>query len=96
MMALADGSRLHSYSEAGGVHSRGGHAAGSALFGLLNLPPATGVLPYVRALSAASFIYATVVNLVPALRRRATLRSGVLQLVLIVAGITTIVLLHQH
>lgn len=66
-----------------------------ALIGYFFLSATTGILPHVMALSAASFIYVAVADLVPTLHRRTALRSGVLQLLLIVGGIATIVLLHQ-
>ena len=71
-----------------------GMAAG-ALLGYFFLSVASGVLAQVMALSAASFIYVAVADLVPALHRRTALRSGVLQLLLIVGGIASIIFLHH-
>lgn len=47
-------------------------------------------IPYVLAISAASFIYIAVADLVPGLHRHTTLKSSLSQLVLILAGIATI------
>ncbi|MEJ2346102.1 MAG: ZIP family metal transporter [Gammaproteobacteria bacterium] len=47
-------------------------------------------VPYILALSAASFIYIAVADLVPSLHRQLGLRSGLRQLVLMLAGIGTI------
>jgi zinc and cadmium transporter len=46
------------------------------------------------ALSAASFIYIAIADLVPSLHRYSGLGSSVRQLVLILAGIGTIALFH--
>ena len=47
-------------------------------------------IPFVLAVSAASFIYIAVADLVPDLHRHATLTAGVRQVLLILAGIATI------
>lgn len=47
-------------------------------------------IPYVLAISAASFIYIAVADLVPGLHRHTTLKSSLNQVVLILAGIATI------
>lgn len=47
-------------------------------------------IPFVLAISAASFIYIAVADLVPSLHRHTTLKSSVIQIVLILAGIATI------
>jgi zinc and cadmium transporter len=50
--------------------------------------------PYIMALSAASFIYIAIADLVPGLHRYTGSRSGLQQLALMLAGIGTIVLFH--
>ena len=47
-------------------------------------------IPYVLAISAASFIYIAISDLVPGLHRHTTLKSSVTQVVLLLAGIATI------
>lgn len=47
-------------------------------------------IPFVLAISAASFIYIAVADLVPGLHRHASLKSGITQVLLILAGIATI------
>lgn len=51
-------------------------------------------IPYILALSAASFIYIAVADLMPGLHRRTTPGSALLQFILIVAGIGTIGLIQ--
>ena len=51
-------------------------------------------VPYILALSAASFIYIAVADLVPSLHRQVGLKSTLGQLVLILAGIGTIAAFH--
>lgn len=51
-------------------------------------------VPYVLALSAASFIYIAMADLVPTLHRRSDGRAFVLQALLILAGIGTVALLR--
>lgn len=51
-------------------------------------------IPYIMALSAASFIYIATADLVPALHRYANPRHGLRQLILMLAGIGTIALFH--
>ena len=89
------------------VHS--GYSRGKAmLYNLLtNLPTllggvvayfalesAEGVLPYVLTLAAASFIYIAVADLIPDLHRRPEPTATAAQVLLIGAGIGTIVLSH--
>lgn len=47
-------------------------------------------IPYILALSAASFIYIAVADLVPGLHQRTDLRAALLQISLMLAGIATI------
>lgn len=49
-----------------------------------------GAIPYILALSAASFIYIAVADLVPGLHRRTGPRATLLQISLMLAGIATI------
>jgi zinc and cadmium transporter len=53
-------------------------------------------LPYLVAVSAASFIYIALADLVPRHRQAMGMGSVVRQVVLIVAGIGTIIILHGH
>jgi len=50
------------------------------------------VVPYILALSAASFIYIAAADLIPGLHRQTTVAASALQLVLLLAGIGTIAL----
>lgn len=52
------------------------------------------VIPYILALSAASFIYIAIADLVPILHRRTGFTSTLMQLSLILGGIATIALFH--
>lgn len=53
-----------------------------------------GAVPYILAVSAASFIYIATADLIPELQRKASLADSVLQLALLLAGIGTIAALH--
>lgn len=57
------------------------------------LAEARSVMPYVLAISAASFIYIALADLVPSLHRRASLAGSMQQIVLLILGIATIALL---
>jgi zinc and cadmium transporter len=50
------------------------------------------VVPYILALSAASFIYIATADLIPGLHRQSTVAASAIQLVLLLAGIGTIAL----
>lgn len=73
--------------------------AGGVL-GYFALDDAREATPYVLVLAAASFIYIAVADLIPEMHRRSDVRSSVLQIVFIAAGIGTILLshlfLHSH
>jgi len=56
---------------------------------------AKGSVPYILALSAASFIYIAMADLFPALHKRIELGHSIRQLFLILAGIGTILLFHH-
>jgi len=68
--------------------------AGGVL-GYFALDDAREATPYVLVLAAASFIYIAVADLIPEMHRRSDLRSSVLQVVFIGAGIGTILLSHM-
>ena len=65
-----------------------------ALAGYFWMAQATEAIPYILALSAASFIYIALADLIPALHRRMTAVDSLLQLALLLAGIGTIALLR--
>ena len=52
------------------------------------------LMPYVLAVSAASFIYIATADLIPGLHRRMSLADSVQQVILLALGIGTIALLH--
>jgi zinc and cadmium transporter len=63
-----------------------------AILGYLWLTEVTAAMPYVLAISAASFIYIAAADLIPMLHRQATVAATVYQSLLIVAGVATIAL----
>jgi zinc and cadmium transporter len=65
-----------------------------ALLAYIFLREVRAATPYVMALSAASFIYIATVDLIPGLHRRVRLAEGARQLLLLLAGIGTILLFH--
>jgi len=65
-----------------------------ALAGYFWLAQMTPAITYILALSAASFIYIALADLIPALHRRVTPANSVLQLALLLAGIGTIALMR--
>lgn len=65
-----------------------------ALLGYFWLPAIEQAIPYVLAISAASFIYIALADLVPSLHKRVRSGTAALQFVLLLAGIATIALLH--
>jgi zinc and cadmium transporter len=62
-----------------------------AYFFLMELQELT---PYVMAFSAASFIYIAIADLIPGLHQRADIKLAISQVLLILAGIGTIILFH--
>jgi len=61
----------------------------------------SAIVPYVLAISAASFLYIALSDLTPELHQRTGLKHGIRQLLLIILGITTMVLIislgvHNH
>jgi len=66
-----------------------------ALLAYWSLADMQGLLPYVLAVAAASFIYIAVADLIPGLHKRAEARATVEQIVLIGAGVLLIYLTHS-
>ena len=66
-----------------------------ALIAFLTVGVVPGIRPYVLALSAASLLYIAMSDLIPGLHRGEVDRSGVRQVLLIAAGIGTVVLFEQ-
>jgi zinc and cadmium transporter len=79
-----------------------GAAVLGGLVGWLAFARSSELLPYVLAVSAASFIYVALADLVPDLHRQSRIRQkeGVLQLVLMLAGVAMVVVVtagaHAH
>jgi len=65
-----------------------------ALIGYFFLAEATAIVPFILALSAASFIYIAIADLVPGLTRQRGFRVSLIQLLLLFSGIATIALFH--
>ena len=55
----------------------------------------TGAVPYILAISAASFIYIATADLIPGLHRQVTPSAGWRQLLLLLSGIGTIAIFHH-
>jgi len=53
-------------------------------------------VPYVMSLSAASFLYISMADLIPGLQGRMGLATSVRQFILLLAGIGVILLFHLH
>lgn len=67
-----------------------------AVVAYFSLSVASGLVPYVLALAAASFIYIAMADLIPDLHKRIQPLATVQQLVLIAAGIVLIYLAHSY
>lgn len=67
-----------------------------ALIAYFSLKTAQAAIPYVLAISAASFIYIALADLIPGLHRNPNLRAGITQFVLILLGIGTIAFFALH
>jgi zinc and cadmium transporter len=65
-----------------------------ALLGFFFLAETTAMVPFILSLSAASFIYIAIADLVPGLTRQRGFRVGLVQLLLLLSGIGTIALFH--
>lgn len=55
-----------------------------------------GLLPYILALAASSFIYIAVADLIPSLHQKTTARAALQQIGLIVAGVFVIAWAHEQ
>lgn len=53
-------------------------------------------IPYILAISAASFIYIAAADLIPHLHKKTDLRSGIVQFFLLLCGVGTIVFFAKH
>jgi zinc and cadmium transporter len=71
-------------------------AVAGGVLGYAALGAAEGAIPYVLAVSAASFLYIAVADLIPELHRHWTPRAAGLQAGLILAGVGTLWLAHSH
>jgi zinc and cadmium transporter len=67
--------------------------AGGAMLALVAFEFVPRMLPYCLALAAASFLYVAMADLIPGLHRGRTDGSSLRQVLLVAAGIATIVLL---
>jgi zinc and cadmium transporter len=65
-----------------------------ALLGFLWLAEMRAAIPFILAISAASFIYIATADLIPELHRTTTGKAAVRQLTLLLAGIATIVVVR--
>lgn len=65
-----------------------------ALAGYFWLDESHGAVPYILSMSAASFIYIAIADLIPGLHRQATAETTLRQLILLLAGIATIAVFH--
>ena len=66
-----------------------------ALIAYFALSALTRIIPYVLAISAASFIYIATADLIPGLHREIHPHSGFRQMALLLAGIVTILLMQM-
>jgi zinc and cadmium transporter len=66
-----------------------------ALLAYFFLTATQRLTPYVMAISAASFIYIAIADLIPSLHHQSERKQAILQLIFILAGIGTITLLHM-
>jgi zinc and cadmium transporter len=67
-----------------------------ALLAYFFLTATQRLTPYVMAISAASFIYIAIADLIPSLHHRSDWKQAIYQFVFILAGIGTIALFHMH
>jgi len=68
-------------------------SAAGAILTFLFLDSLPSLLPYVLVLSAASFLYVAMADLIPGLHRGRTDASSMRQIVLIAAGVATMLVL---
>lgn len=66
-----------------------------ALLAYVGLSEMTHILPYILAITASSFIYIAVADLIPGLHKRTQFSATVQQMALIVAGIVVIYIAHS-
>ncbi len=66
-----------------------------AVVGYFALKSFQGFIPYVLTFSAASFVYIALADILPGLNRKSDLVSSALQLVLMISGIATIILVKS-
>ncbi|GAB6046968.1 ZIP family metal transporter [Methyloparacoccus murrellii] len=55
-----------------------------------------GLLPYILALAASSFVYIAVADLIPSLHQKTSARAALQQIALILAGVTMIYWAHEQ
>ncbi len=67
-----------------------------ALLGYFALSQTAGSVPYVLAISAASFLYIGLADLIPGLQGRIGPETGVKQFLLMLIGVGTILLVQHH
>lgn len=67
-----------------------------AILAYFGLAATSQAVPYVIALSAASFIYIATADLIPGLHRETTVAASMKQLLLLLAGISTVALFYVH
>jgi zinc and cadmium transporter len=67
-----------------------------AVIAYFSLKTTQVAVPYVLAISAASFIYVALADLIPGLHRNSNVRAGITQFVLILLGIGTIAFFLLH
>jgi zinc and cadmium transporter len=67
-----------------------------ALLGYLALEESSRLMGPILALSAASFLYIGLADLIPGLHRRIGSEAGIAQFLLLLAGVGTIVVLNLH
>jgi zinc and cadmium transporter len=67
-----------------------------ALLGYFMITEIRRIAPYMLCISAASFLYIALADLIPSRRQKRDLRALVVELILIAAGVLTIWLFHRH
>jgi zinc and cadmium transporter len=67
-----------------------------ALLAYFLLTATQRLTPYVMAISAASFIYIAIADLIPSLHHKSELKQAISQFIFILAGIGTIALFHME
>ena len=73
----------------------------AAILSYFILDLVTEMIPFMLAISAASFIYIALSDLTPELHNQTKMKQGIRQLLLVIAGVFTMVLIitlntHQH